>query len=211
MLTRSVIAAILALAPAVLTAPAPQVTEPASFGPDVQVSYQAQSTADPDYPLAEELGGGYASATYHGPYTGTPTTTGAEDGPTTIAASIPPMPLSPTATYYNTNGKPIHPFPAPYVPAGGLGTNGSLPRYMVESDFDYESIALGLYQVRLISSRSCPRDIADIDHRNGSSSTSFTTASPVSLKPNFSRLDSIQSTCPSSSSWPTRRADTLPS
>jgi len=29
---------------------------------------------------------------------------------------------------------------------GGLGTNGTQPRYMVESDFDYESIALGLYQ-----------------------------------------------------------------
>jgi hypothetical protein len=29
---------------------------------------------------------------------------------------------------------------------GGLGTNGTLPRYMVESDFDYESITLGLYQ-----------------------------------------------------------------
>ena len=41
---------------------------------------------------------------------------------------------------------PKQPFPAPYTPAGGLGTNGSLPRYMVESDFDFESIALGLYQ-----------------------------------------------------------------
>ena len=144
---RSAIAAILAVAPAIRAAPAPQVTEPASFGPDVQVSYQPQSTVGPDYPLAEELGDGYASATYHGPYTGTPTTTGAVDGPTTLAASIPPMPLSPTATYYNTNGKPVNPFPAPYTPAGGLGTNGSLPRYMVNSDFDYESIALGVYQV----------------------------------------------------------------
>ena len=34
----------------------------------------------------------------------------------------------------------------PYTPYGGLGTNGSEPRYMVESDFDYESITLGLYQ-----------------------------------------------------------------
>ena len=150
MLTRSAIAAILALPPAILAAPAPapQVTEPASFGPDTQVSYQAQSTAGPDYPLAEELGGGYTSATYHGPYTGTPTTTGAENGPTTLAASIPALPPNPTATYYNTGGKPINPMPAPYTPAGGLGTNGTQPRYMVESDFDYESIALGLYQVR---------------------------------------------------------------
>jgi len=36
--------------------------------------------------------------------------------------------------------------PAPYTPAGGLGTNGTLPVYNVKSDFDYESLALGLYQ-----------------------------------------------------------------
>lgn len=36
--------------------------------------------------------------------------------------------------------------PIPYTPAGGLGTNGTEPRYMVNSDFDYESIQLGLYQ-----------------------------------------------------------------
>jgi hypothetical protein len=36
--------------------------------------------------------------------------------------------------------------PIPYTPAGGLGTNGTEPRYMVNSDFDYESIMLGLYQ-----------------------------------------------------------------
>ena len=160
MFTCSAIAAILVVAPVILAAPAPQVTEPASFGPDVQVSYEAQSTAGPDPPLAEELGGGYTSATYHGPYSGTPTTTGAADGPTTLAASIPPLPLNPTATYYNTNGKPIHAFPAPYTPAGGLGTNGSLPRYMVESDFDYESIALGLYQVRFTHS-VCSKSSAD--------------------------------------------------
>ncbi|KAL4780090.1 hypothetical protein BJX76DRAFT_361151 [Aspergillus varians] len=34
----------------------------------------------------------------------------------------------------------------PYTPAGGLGTNGTVPRYMVESDWDFGSIALGVYQ-----------------------------------------------------------------
>jgi len=34
----------------------------------------------------------------------------------------------------------------PYMPGGGDGTNGTLPRYMVESDFDFESVALGLHQ-----------------------------------------------------------------
>ena len=146
MFTRSNFAALLAVAPAVLAAPAPQITEaPTSFGPNSQVSYQPQSTAGPDYPVVVEENG-YTSATYHGPYTGTPTTTGAVNGPTTLAASIPTLPLNPTATYYNAAGVPQKPFPAPYTPAGGLGTNGSLPRYMVESDFDFESIALGLYQ-----------------------------------------------------------------
>lgn len=138
-------AAVLALAPAVFAVPAPQVTQPTSFGPDSQISYQPQSTAGPVYPVVV-FSNGYTSATFHGPYTGTPTTTGAADGPTTLAASIPPGPLNPTATYYNTAGYPINPMPAPYTPAGGLGTNGSLPRYMVNSDFDFESIALGLYQ-----------------------------------------------------------------
>lgn len=175
MLTRSAVAAILAAAPVVLAAPAPQVTEPASFGPDSQVAYQPQSTVGPDYPLAEELGGGYTSATYHGPYSGTPTTTGAVPGPTTLAASIPALPPNPTATYYNANGKPANPFPAPYTPAGGLGTNGTLPRYMVESDFDYYSIALGLYQVSSFCSHQ-PMRSTDMSHRNGSSLTSSTTA-----------------------------------
>ncbi|KAL4963425.1 ferritin-like domain-containing protein [Aspergillus stella-maris] len=91
-------------------------------------------------------GNGYTSAPYHGPYTGTPTTTGAATAPATLAASIEPLPPNPTATYYNADGVPQQPMPAPYVPAGGLGTNGTTPRYMVNSDFDYESIVLGLYQ-----------------------------------------------------------------
>ncbi|KAI9370334.1 ferritin-like domain-containing protein [Aspergillus egyptiacus] len=90
---------------------------------------------------------GYTSAPYHGPYTGTPTTTGAVTAPGgTLGASIPARPPNPTATYYNADGAPQQPMPAPYIPAGGLGTNGSLPRYMVNSDWDFESIALGVYQ-----------------------------------------------------------------
>jgi len=84
--------------------------------------------------------------TSHGPFSGIPTTTGAVKALTTLAMSIDPLPPNPTATYYNTNGKLLNPAPAPYTPNGGLGTNGTLPRYMVNSDFDFESIALGLYQ-----------------------------------------------------------------
>jgi len=84
-------------------------------------------------------------ATSHGPFSGQPTTTGAVSN-APINATIPALPPNPTATYYNTNGQLQHREPIPYTPAGGLGTNGSLPRYMVNSDFDYESITLGLYQ-----------------------------------------------------------------
>ncbi|KAL9125694.1 MAG: hypothetical protein Q9217_005139 [Psora testacea] len=151
MLSEASFLAILAAAPAALAAPAPQVagggSDPSvtSFGPDQQLSFSLQTPAASPYPVIVGQNG-YSSATYHGPYSGTPTTTGAENAPTTLAASIAPQPLNPTATYYNTAGVPLNPMPAPYTPAGGLGTNGTLPRYMVNSDFDFESIALGLYQ-----------------------------------------------------------------
>ena len=47
---------------------------------------------------------------------------------------------------YSADGQLHDPQPAPYVPYGGLGTNGTTPSYMVRSDFDYESIAVALYQ-----------------------------------------------------------------
>jgi len=113
-----------------------------SFGPDSQVSAVVPSTGSKPPRVSSVLTG----TTSHGPYSGTPTTTGAAKAPATLAASIGTLPPNPTATYYNAGGKPLNPMPAPYTPAGGLGTNGSLPRYIVESDFDFESIALGLYQ-----------------------------------------------------------------
>ncbi|KAI9666929.1 MAG: hypothetical protein M1831_001434 [Alyxoria varia] len=83
--------------------------------------------------------------TSHGPYEGTPTTTGApQSGP--AATILPDLGPAPTATYYNANGELTEEEPLPYTPAGGLGTNGTTPRYMVNSDFDFYSIALGLYQ-----------------------------------------------------------------
>lgn len=119
-----------------------------TFGPDSQVSAtptQAPTGSEPGAapPLVSS---DVTGVTSHGPYNGTPTTTGAAQAPTTLAASVGTLPPNPTATYYNTIGVPLNPEPAPYTPDGGLGTNGTEPRYMVESDFDFESIALGLYQ-----------------------------------------------------------------
>lgn len=83
--------------------------------------------------------------TSHGPYSGTPTTIGAV---TTIALAsyVPVLPPNPKETGYVADGLLHEPEPVPYQPAGGLGTNGTEPVYMVQSDFDYESILLALYQ-----------------------------------------------------------------
>ncbi|KAF2144990.1 uncharacterized protein K452DRAFT_221685 [Aplosporella prunicola CBS 121167] len=126
-----------------ITTPQPAASVLASvFGPDSQVA--ATLTAPTTEPTRRSSV--VTGATSHGPYSGTPTTTGAEQAPGTVAPSVPALPPNPTATYYNANGELTEPEPAPYVPAGGLGTNGTEPRYMVNSDFDFESIQLGLYQ-----------------------------------------------------------------
>ncbi|EMR65397.1 putative protein rds1 protein [Eutypa lata UCREL1] len=84
--------------------------------------------------------------TSHGSYTGPdPTTTGALST-TVVASSIPALPAEQYKFDYPADGQLHAPEPAPYTPAGGVGTNGSEPVYRVQSDFDYQSIALGLYQ-----------------------------------------------------------------
>lgn len=84
--------------------------------------------------------------TSHGPYNGPlPTTTGAlMNSP--AGRTIPLLPPNPTALIYNPNGELNNQEPIPYTPAGGLGTNGTEPVYRVQSDFDYQSVLLGLYQ-----------------------------------------------------------------
>jgi hypothetical protein len=91
-----------------------------SFGPDAQVSAiltrppsGTESGAAP--PRVTSNPTGYTS---HGPFSGTPTTTGAVQASTTLALSIGPLPPNPTATYYNAEGKLLQPAPAPYTPDG---------------------------------------------------------------------------------------------
>ncbi|KAI0545582.1 hypothetical protein F4679DRAFT_457796 [Xylaria curta] len=86
------------------------------------------------------------NVTSHGPYTGPPPTTTGALSTTVLAPSIPAYPPEQYKLQYPADGKLHQPQPAPYTPAGGLGTNGSEPVYRVQSDFDYESIALALYQ-----------------------------------------------------------------
>jgi len=128
------------------------------FGPDSQVPAMSSAAVYNGNSLVSSYPVG---PTTHGPYSGTPTVIGAVTT-ATEGLSIAPKPLNPTATYYNTNGLLQNEEPAPYTPAGGLGTNGSLPRYMVESDFDFESIALGLYQVSISYSSTAFRTLTSI-------------------------------------------------
>lgn len=87
-----------------------------------------------------------SNVTSHGPYKGpSPTTTGALST-SVLAASVPALPPNPGKYAYPADGDLHANEPAPYTPAGGQGTNGSAPVYRVQSDFDYQSISLGLYQ-----------------------------------------------------------------
>ena len=129
MFTRPVLSTILAVAPAVLAVPAPQAayySAPATYEPALV----------PDPPVVSSQ---VTGVTTHGPYTGVPTTTGALTT-VVLAASIAPLPPNPSATVYPNDGQLHSPEPAPYTPAGGLGTNGTEPVYTTQSDFDYESI-----------------------------------------------------------------------
>lgn len=75
----------------------------------------------------------------HTSYMGTPTITGALSA-SSIGSGISSGKVAPSATTYPSDGKLHDPEPAPYVPAGGLGTNGTIPVYNAKSDFDYESL-----------------------------------------------------------------------
>lgn len=83
------------------------------------------------------------AATSHGPYTGVPTTTGALST-TVLAPAVAPLPPMPQT--YSLDGQLHDAQPAPYTPHGGLGTNGTEPVYLAKSDFDYQSLAVALYQ-----------------------------------------------------------------
>lgn len=81
----------------------------------------------------------YSTTQAHTPYTGVPTTTGAlTAGP--IGPGISPLGIPPEATTYPSDGQLHSPEPGPFIPAGGVGTNGTTPVYNAKSDFDYESL-----------------------------------------------------------------------
>lgn len=98
-----------------------------------------------DVPVVPVVSSQVTGVTSHGPFSGTATTTGAISN-TPAGTSIPVLPPNPKELTYNPNGLLNNQQPLPYTPAGGLGTNGTEPVYRVQSDFDYQSLLLGLYQ-----------------------------------------------------------------
>ncbi|OQD86506.1 hypothetical protein PENANT_c007G00952 [Penicillium antarcticum] len=87
----------------------------------------------------------YHTSNPHTPFIGIPSTTGALTA-SSIGTGISSGGVIPGATNHPADGTLHHPEPAPYDPAGGVGTNGSTPFYNTKSDFDYESLTLALYQ-----------------------------------------------------------------
>lgn len=76
----------------------------------------------------------------HTPFSGTATTTGALTASSIGSSITESASTAPAETTYPSDGKLHNAEPAPYVPAGGVGTNGSIPVYKPQSDFDYESL-----------------------------------------------------------------------
>lgn len=75
----------------------------------------------------------------HTPFVGTATTTG-ELTASSVGTGISSAGVPAGATGYPADGNLHHAQPAPYVPAGGVGTNGSTPVFNAKSDFDYQSL-----------------------------------------------------------------------
>ena len=129
MFAKQSLATLLAFAAAALAAP---VADPqAAF-------YSAPASAPPPGPPAPPQVP-HTDVSSHGPFSGTPTTTGALST-TVTATAIPILPANPPETTYPSDGQLHDPQPAPYTPNGGLGTNGTEPVYKPQSDFDYESL-----------------------------------------------------------------------
>ncbi|EAL91365.1 ferritin-like domain-containing protein [Aspergillus fumigatus Af293] len=81
----------------------------------------------------------------HSSYTATPTTSGAERA-SSVGSGISTLGPAPGATSYPSDGKLHDLQPAPFTPAGGVGTNGTTPISNAKSDFDYESL-VGFYRL----------------------------------------------------------------
>lgn len=81
----------------------------------------------------------HPSSLPHSSFTGSASTTGALTA-TSVGKGISSGSIAPAATTYRSDGKLHNAEAAPFSPAGGVGTNGTIPVYNVRSDFDYQSL-----------------------------------------------------------------------
>ncbi|KZZ88353.1 protein rds1 [Moelleriella libera RCEF 2490] len=109
------------------------------FVSEAQTTLSASETPSP-YVVQQ------SNVTSHGPYTGPPASTTGARSTSVVAPFVAPLPPSDDAYTYPADGNLHEPQPAPFTPHGGIGTNGTAPVYRVQSDFDYQSLALALYQ-----------------------------------------------------------------
>ena len=94
----------------------------------------------------------HPSSLPHSSFSGTASTTGALSA-SSVGKGISSGSIAPAATTYPSDGKLHDAEPAPYSPAGGVGTNGTIPVYNVRSDFDYQSLvksATSIYTLKSI-------------------------------------------------------------
>lgn len=82
----------------------------------------------------------YNTSAPHTPFSGTATTTGALTAISIGSSITEAASVAPAETTYLSDGTLHQAEPAPFDPAGGVGTNGSIPVYNAQSDFDYESL-----------------------------------------------------------------------
>ncbi|KAI1073542.1 ferritin-like domain-containing protein [Whalleya microplaca] len=113
------------------------IAVPVVSEPTTTITSEAATTLEP-LPVT--------NVTSHGSYTGPPATTTGALSTSVAAPSVAALPPEEYKLQYPADGKLHQTQPAPYTPGGGLGTNGTEPVYRVISDFDYESVALALYQ-----------------------------------------------------------------
>jgi hypothetical protein len=81
----------------------------------------------------------HPSSLPHSSFSGTAATTGALSA-SSVGSGISSGSVAPAATTYPSDGKLHDAEPAPFQPAGGEGTNGTIPVYNVRSDYDYQSL-----------------------------------------------------------------------
>ncbi|KAJ8199643.1 hypothetical protein LV157_000510 [Aspergillus fumigatus] len=108
-------------------------------------TFAAPNVRRADGPSSEPPILSHTTSLPHSSYTATPTTSGAERA-SSVGSGISTLGPAPGATSYPSDGKLHDLQPAPFTPAGGVGTNGTTPISNAKSDFDYESLALVLYQ-----------------------------------------------------------------